>query len=663
MSKPEHHEAQSCKLLSSVFPYCYAPLRKQNSFRLLRLVQAKKEVRQVHDRLLALPFQATLLEYGLNDDTPYECLSYTWGLPELTHTVSIDGKYFAITKNLASALKNIQRYVKTELLWVDAICINQEDPEEREKQVGHMKTIYSRARQVLAYLGEQENSSQKMPAIFRRILAGLDKLRAMRTIKGANIVRNKIHTADLESLGLPSEDDPDWICITSFLSRPWFRRVWIIQEATVARELTFICGDWTVSRELIFHFISLGIIHALPLGHERSASAGIAIIQLKIVADIVLCGKSAAADYNSPRSSQLSILELLQSSHHENATDPRGNIYALLGLSKERKASELHPDYTEPVPDTYRRFAKYCIDAGQGSVLLERTYNPGSNLNLPSWVPDWRNRHMPFSNLAPWNDVGFGRKGLYVNAGGGFPNMRIGPCRQRLLSKGYIVDEIKIVGSAKIGMVGRYEGESTSHGGDAGFRDSLEDVLECFEEIGRFLSVRESYPNAEPKDEVLWRTLLCNQETGTLREAPAEYRTMVEALLGYFKLTSVSNPEMTTIFSRLSACLSHIQDLTANIGNEGPGILFHQAVQFITWMCLACQGRSRCLTQQGYVGQVPEITQPGDVICIIAGAVVPFTLRRKEDGYVLLGQCYLHGVMKGEILNISKYRLREIALI
>jgi hypothetical protein len=78
MSKSKHQEAQSGKFPSSLFPYCYSPLKKQNCFRLLRQVQAKTEAREAHNLRLALPLQGTLLEYELNDDTPYECLSYTW---------------------------------------------------------------------------------------------------------------------------------------------------------------------------------------------------------------------------------------------------------------------------------------------------------------------------------------------------------------------------------------------------------------------------------------------------------------------------------------------------------------------------------------------------------------------------------------------------------
>jgi hypothetical protein len=70
-----------------------------------------------------------------------------------------------------------------------------------------MEAIYSLARQVLAYLGEQESQSQKMPVIFTRILSGIDRLQAMRTINGANIVGNKIRTEHFESLGRPSEDN------------------------------------------------------------------------------------------------------------------------------------------------------------------------------------------------------------------------------------------------------------------------------------------------------------------------------------------------------------------------------------------------------------------------------------------------------------------------
>jgi hypothetical protein len=76
-----------------------------------------------------------------------------------------------------------------------------------------------------------------------------------------------------------------------------------------------------------------------------------------------------------------------------------------------------------------------------------------------------------------------------------------------------------------------------------------------------------------------------------------------------------------------------------------------KANTFAQWAELICIQMRRCSTKRGYLGQVPKKAMVGDVICVIAGAAVPFTVRPNDSGYNLVGQCYLHGYMEGEALN------------
>ena len=668
MSTPQHTGMEAVDSSNSHLSYCYRPLKSKQNFRLLRLIPAEGTSGESCKLRSPLCIQGTLVEHEFNDeDCLYDCLSYTWGSPERTHTCILDGKSFAITKNLDLALRSVRSSMETDLLWVDAICINQRDPEEQAQQVGRMRDIYSHARQVLAYLGEQENNSDRIPFLIRTIVMGAEKWASTYPINGEDLTRNIIKPANFDLLGLPSEDDPAWSCLTSFLSRPWFRRVWVIQEAVLAHSLTVVCGDWKMIGELVFQVVTMAIMHAFPLGQSTSVAAAHGISQINFMKDVTIClmSRDKSKRIGSDRSAELSILELIQNSKHENATNPRDNIFALLGLSKERTAPDLRPDYVESVPSTYRRFAKYLVKNGQGPLLLEQAYNPGSILRLPSWVPDWRNRHLPFSNLSLSNDIGLGRGGAYVNAGGRSASMQVEPGTMHLFARGYLVDQIDIVGYVRIARKGAYEGQSPTHSLVTNMPQLLtfEDLLECIEELSQMLDNRETRSSSETKEEILWRTLVCNKEMGSIREAPASYAGMLEALLGVLKMASCLKPENQHLFSRLSACLPHTRDVTTSIDDTGFQALYHQVENLFAYVISQCEGRRRGLTRKGHVCQIPEIAQRGDFICIIAGVRVPLTLRKMEGGYKLLGQCYLHGFMKGEILSMSEYHEQDIVIL
>jgi hypothetical protein len=103
------------------------------------------------------------LEHAYLDDPPqYHALSYCWGDPHMTVPIQVNGKPKRVTTNLEAALREL-RAQKIEKVWVDALCINQQDPTERGLQVMRMGLIYSRALKVLAWLGpEAENSTSAM---------------------------------------------------------------------------------------------------------------------------------------------------------------------------------------------------------------------------------------------------------------------------------------------------------------------------------------------------------------------------------------------------------------------------------------------------------------------------------------------------------------------
>ncbi|KAK0744662.1 heterokaryon incompatibility protein-domain-containing protein [Apiosordaria backusii] len=116
----------------------------KNSIRILRLLPG----RWIDD------IQCELQTASLDDNPAYEALSYVWGNPQDTGPIIVDGSHFQATKNLMAALRRLRSSVDLKVLWVDAVCINQADNDEKTHQVGMMARIYKDAADVHVFLGE-----------------------------------------------------------------------------------------------------------------------------------------------------------------------------------------------------------------------------------------------------------------------------------------------------------------------------------------------------------------------------------------------------------------------------------------------------------------------------------------------------------------------------
>jgi hypothetical protein len=131
----------------------------------------------------------------------YEALSYAWGDSEKLHTILIDGYDLRVTANLYKALLHLQDQLIERILWVDAICINQDIQKERAEQVRLMAKIYCKANRVIVWLGEAE----------------ADGHHALNAIRIA---------ADEESIK-PSNYQTNQQAVLNLLQRPWFQRIWV----------------------------------------------------------------------------------------------------------------------------------------------------------------------------------------------------------------------------------------------------------------------------------------------------------------------------------------------------------------------------------------------------------------------------------------------------
>jgi len=142
-----------------MLPYHYSPLGKRDgadSIRLLRLLPNENENAMI---------ECQLFDYFLphldTDTHLYDALSYVWGIPHKNHSITLDNCSFGVTTNLYAALSRLRNRYIERVVWIDAICINQEDLKERGDQIQYMSKIYGKAKGVIVWLGEATADSDE----------------------------------------------------------------------------------------------------------------------------------------------------------------------------------------------------------------------------------------------------------------------------------------------------------------------------------------------------------------------------------------------------------------------------------------------------------------------------------------------------------------------
>ncbi|KAK0657880.1 heterokaryon incompatibility protein-domain-containing protein, partial [Cercophora newfieldiana] len=396
--------------------YTYQPLANPTSIRLLCLASSVK-----HDA----PLRGTLVDAKLEDlsddliDT-YTALSYVWGDPVRVGEILLDGQPFGLTASLRDALHDIRDEAREFRIWADAICINQDDVTERNKQVAMMGRIYSNATHTIIYLG----------AFTTAVAKALDMIDPRKSRHGP--YRNSAG-------GVPT--GPMWEeALSDILNREWFRRVWVFQELVLSRDPWVQVGisrvRWDPFRELVFD------LHKMA---SDGFNAGIRAESSKSAIHILEDMHKARTDDSSR-----SLFQLLQARRGMGATDPRDIIFGHLGIASLPPGHRpyIEVDYSKSVMELYVSVALYILktpgrNLGSLAVLFEQLHGPvppNWTTALPSWVPDWRlpqGLHSGFHGklqIAP--EVGFEASLQYPWA----------TSSSRLGTAGYLIDKLKALG-------------------------------------------------------------------------------------------------------------------------------------------------------------------------------------------------------------------------
>ena len=291
----------------------------------------------------------------------YDALSYTWGDSRKERNISCGSESLAITANLATALVQIRNPDTPRTLWIDQICINQDNVDERNEQVALMGRIYSRAENVIIWLGEEDPDDKVAFEFVPMFLSHLSPLSAGHGVTRQGLVARQV---------IPMVGSPGWIALSRIFSRPYFRRSWIIQEVALARHAVVHCGPYVIDWDLLAAASSYQI-GQLASDAENAHDAVAAITEL----------------HRNDHGRGNSLVDALFMSYRFNCTNPRDKVFAMLGLAQ---ALVLQPDYDSSVEDVYLRTTQFLILALGNLDILCCVSHPKRIATLPSWVPDWQ---------------------------------------------------------------------------------------------------------------------------------------------------------------------------------------------------------------------------------------------------------------------------------
>jgi hypothetical protein len=288
--------------------YSYHPLKGPRSFRLLRFISDCTNSHHIHCHFEEF-------DRGSDQCPQYTALSYAWGDVQTTAPITLNGRLSFVTENLREALVYLKRNCPNILLWVDALSINQEDPNERGHQVSQMRAIYSDASSVISWLGPGSTDTARMFSFIDR--------------------HHNSCTNDSEPAGSCNFlfDRVLADAVQYLEGRPYWNRIWVIQEIVVAMKLELMCGDQFISWPIFAAFWDL-----IFDDHFKKAQGMNRRIAPPIYASAIL-------PVGSWRRTDISLSYAIERTGRSHATDSRDRIYAVLGLVDKGAGQNITVDY------------------------------------------------------------------------------------------------------------------------------------------------------------------------------------------------------------------------------------------------------------------------------------------------------------------------------
>ena len=598
--------------------YTLCPLDPDNAeIRLLKVEHAREQ-----DGALRCAFYKA----SLNSFVPeFTAISYCWGQAEHDQVIYVGQTPVKVTKSVHAIVREVLASGAT-FFWIDQLCIDQYNTGERSNQVASMSAIYSQADRVLVYLGlageytslavdfvehyQKRLKDQNFPETRIAQVSTSASVSFVASRKPASCSDNAIlhHVA----LGL-----------ADLLSRPFFKRLWVVQEVVLANSLLTVCG----SRHFQWDVLRL----AWLLFTRRPELASLLKSFVHINCDFATMRKASRLVKEHSNFVNRDLWDILDECSGLVTSEPRDKIYAVLGLAK-RKLTIPVPDYARSVQDIYLEFSKHFVRTGHGLEIINAA------------VANDRQQRTGYPSWAPWFDGMDAREFRRVAsrmsaARNTAPVVTLGRSLSDITVQGVIIDRL-----IDVGPLGATRGEK------AQISSPEHEIF--LEWIEKSLALLEAHDIAFPAASL---TLLLLQESPKITQdaVVSAHTCLANASKEMLSKTLFDFIDSLRTLSGRSALRSRMMTFRFDQQQKSGGnitLLNDFGFQAIA----SLHGRRVFFTKQKRIGLASNAAAVGDDVAIISGGHTPYILREKgglKEIYSLVTWAYVQGIMHGEALK------------
>ncbi|KAI1371574.1 heterokaryon incompatibility protein-domain-containing protein [Hypoxylon crocopeplum] len=368
-------------------------IEKPSFYRPLQESRRQTRLLSLHAGTFEEPIICSIMTVSLDDagHDKYDALSYCWGdthvdkIIQLQSTTHIPGNEtptyeIPITLNLYEALRHLRpENGLPRMLWVDAVCIDQENFGERSQQVALMPIIYAEAARVVVWLGVNTGSPVRREC-FSALQAIQERLQ-IRQGTSVTYASQELEQQEADVINAAIPNMVDYTIQWNLCDFDWFKRTWVLQEISNARTATFRCGFDEVAWPVVSSVIRLLQAEKLGSALVQAASQPANVLRSAIVPSIWFSILRLGSDNQVPRveASSDGILEILIKAHSLKATDLRDKLFALLQFGKETRDVAKLPaiisvDYSKPTIDVFTDFVRWWICTHRSLRILSAVH-------------------------------------------------------------------------------------------------------------------------------------------------------------------------------------------------------------------------------------------------------------------------------------------------
>ena len=589
-----------------------------------------------------------LVNSSLESPLEYEALSYVWAQEPGHRYIRLNGSMHQITTNLFLALRRLRKASDARYIWIDALCINQDNGEERNHQVALMGSIYESCTRALLWLGDYESpagsprqtltieeaETQSWEEISAEQTSMQDKgFAAMNTVHELSINKHLSATSFFEEI-VKSDERNDLHHLRSFGSifdLTWWTRIWTIQEAVLPLMATVLYGSFAVKWEVFETAEKCAYQHATTCCHYTfiPSMAGIENFIFEFTNTVRRFGttvRSLIALRTTRRERNtdtiLPLHRILWNHRDREASEPRDLFYGLLGLIGGM-VSDLMVDYKLPCEAVFKIATLLSIQQTGKLYILQRRKN--SQIQKPFWIYNFDT----VVDMIYWESerVLMVREQRFFTAAGTSQSVAFWNDfeQDHLELKGIFCSKVVTVGDSLT------NDKCTAQG--------LSSILIQWESLAEGF-----YSNRTP-DTPYGR----DWKSGFIRTLVSDLADDLEPQIEPRRVCAADLPIISGVVAK---AIRMEKPPTARLDS----LLFHSMIDSL-------MNRAFFITADGYMGLgSPEL---GDEVWVLFGGDTPFILRPSvtDPGcHQLIGSCYVHGLMDGEAMVDVEAKQQTVSL-